>query len=852
MEDFKELQNLRFGESSVLIEFCANCSEHNGSLRHDENKYFQKALEIKNAIQTEFPFFKIFMKPLRTADKTNVKRLGLLEVYLATYDLKGPRLISSKLKTLVWPEIRVIVNNIRSYFEGKDLYIKLDLPSQHRVHPQNNLAANIRTVLVSYYDLSIFQEKMSSRQHNDNSFLNKTQTSFKKQRNVSAIVERKIKSGILKEDEINALVSSKEFLFAKNVNNDFTTKFDNVKPGKYKFIVLENENFEASYYDIFVEPRLRDKNAFHEYNFLLLGKETCNLNLTIEGLHSNPVYKLVYQPIDFNESENSIESQNEEEFPNVKKTHKDDKEIYSYKLVDVLPGVYKIHLEYKDYEVISKEIELYAGFNAYYVKYPELTFTFANTAEAGVQQMQLIDNKHLKSSQEANGHKHFMSPISENPRAENQSVQNSNTTSRLYKDSSKDNQKASKKLSFTDSFDEGDKENLTENDSNKSNHMNRQNSKVDKGSYVAKKSVEMDKESKQFEEDKMAEKSNFTKQRVTSGNRVRPGERLYSAKSRNNHQLHEDTPKLKPYILEDVKMSKSDPLFKICRPNLYNHCLNIFLKTNSTFKLEFALHVNHDGTDEENEMYEEFVLDEGYEQYILTENQNLNFGRVFVEKVSNSLEEDVDICIIDNKNAYKIPLSEYWKQMCLDNENFIDLGLVMNNVKEREFEFLLMIVPMSIPINCSTGVSEIKSIVNFMKHSKYQVWKFFGFEIEEDQEGKDYTITAEEAIENLKSYEVSCSNPYIINAIRVNKKGTLSLKKLEEVYKNWQKFAQLIDKYQIEFPDESNQGEENGEAIEFSEEEIYNDDEDEYQEEQEANDDEFDQVQSSKNENFDN
>ena len=50
MEDSYEIKNLKFGEFCTIIEFCSKCSQHNGSLRHDENKYLSKALQIKTYI----------------------------------------------------------------------------------------------------------------------------------------------------------------------------------------------------------------------------------------------------------------------------------------------------------------------------------------------------------------------------------------------------------------------------------------------------------------------------------------------------------------------------------------------------------------------------------------------------------------------------------------------------------------------------------------------------------------------------------------------------------------------------------------------------------------------------------
>jgi len=64
IEENYELKNLRFGEYLVIIEFCSKCSQHNNSLRHNEQKYLNKALKLKEKIQKEYPFMKIYLKPL--------------------------------------------------------------------------------------------------------------------------------------------------------------------------------------------------------------------------------------------------------------------------------------------------------------------------------------------------------------------------------------------------------------------------------------------------------------------------------------------------------------------------------------------------------------------------------------------------------------------------------------------------------------------------------------------------------------------------------------------------------------------------------------------------------------------
>lgn len=58
-------------------------------------------------------------------------------------------------------------------------------------------------------------------------------------------------------------------------------------------------------------------------------------------------------------------------------------------------------------------------------------------------------------------------------------------------------------------------------------------------------------------------------------------------------------------------------------------------------------------------------------------------------------------------------------------------------------------------INCTTGLFEIIHLVSFVSNSKFEVSKFFGFEFEEEiDHKKDYTISKNTALENLKNYEI--------------------------------------------------------------------------------------------------
>lgn len=47
IRNFKEFDTLMNGDLVVTIEYCTNCSTHQGSTRHDEEKYYNYATTLK-------------------------------------------------------------------------------------------------------------------------------------------------------------------------------------------------------------------------------------------------------------------------------------------------------------------------------------------------------------------------------------------------------------------------------------------------------------------------------------------------------------------------------------------------------------------------------------------------------------------------------------------------------------------------------------------------------------------------------------------------------------------------------------------------------------------------------------
>lgn len=81
-----------------------------------------------------------------------------------------------------------------------------------------------------------------------------------------------------------------------------------------------------------------------------------------------------------------------------------------------------------------------------------------------------------------------------------------------------------------------------------------------------------------------------------------------------------------------------------------------------------------------------------------------------------------------------------------------------------------------------------------MSNSKFGVAKFFGFDIEEAELGnKDFTLQEDEVISSLKNYEIHCDSNYLVNAMRYDSSGKVSMKKIVKVYPIFKKLISNID-----------------------------------------------------------
>jgi len=136
---FREYENVINNEIVITIEYCTNCRQHQGSTRHDEEKYAQFANSLKREIITQYPVVKVILKPL-IFDQTDESsesiylrsRIGAFEVQIFSKNSEGVvkrQIIFSKLRTRNWPSISKVVEDVSNYLPTSDFLVRLIDPN---------------------------------------------------------------------------------------------------------------------------------------------------------------------------------------------------------------------------------------------------------------------------------------------------------------------------------------------------------------------------------------------------------------------------------------------------------------------------------------------------------------------------------------------------------------------------------------------------------------------------------------------------------------------------------------------------------------------------------------------------
>ncbi|CAK66291.1 unnamed protein product (macronuclear) [Paramecium tetraurelia] len=129
---FKEFENLYNGDLVVTIEYCTNCSQHAGSTRHDEEKYYTFATNLKQELIQQYPTAKVYLKPLiydphdYSIDTLYIqRRIGAFEVQVCSKnrDQVKKGLVFSKLNTKIWPNYTEVIERVSDYLNTAPLEI---------------------------------------------------------------------------------------------------------------------------------------------------------------------------------------------------------------------------------------------------------------------------------------------------------------------------------------------------------------------------------------------------------------------------------------------------------------------------------------------------------------------------------------------------------------------------------------------------------------------------------------------------------------------------------------------------------------------------------------------------------
>ncbi len=114
-------------------------------------------------------------------------------------------------------------------------------------------------------------------------------SAFKKPREISSIVKKKIQSGQLSRDEVQSLHTNENPLTEVVSDQDNVLRFINIKPGNYKVVVRETETVSLQSFDILIDSLEEDQI---EKDFQLAIKELGTIDLKMIYPVNNIVQKM--------------------------------------------------------------------------------------------------------------------------------------------------------------------------------------------------------------------------------------------------------------------------------------------------------------------------------------------------------------------------------------------------------------------------------------------------------------------------------------------------------------------------------------------------------------------------------
>ena len=134
---------LNIGILLSFLNFSTNCKSHNSSTRHDENKYYGMANNLKESILSQYPVVTVCLKPLiyDPTDKSIEslflqKRIGAFEVQLCKMDKSDDedkievKKIFSKIETKKWPDFDQILDSLSDFVSRSSLVVELKVQNE--------------------------------------------------------------------------------------------------------------------------------------------------------------------------------------------------------------------------------------------------------------------------------------------------------------------------------------------------------------------------------------------------------------------------------------------------------------------------------------------------------------------------------------------------------------------------------------------------------------------------------------------------------------------------------------------------------------------------------------------------
>ncbi|KRW99440.1 hypothetical protein PPERSA_12544 [Pseudocohnilembus persalinus] len=271
--NYKELDNCSDEEVVVTIEYCTNCSKHNSTTRHDEQKYLNQALSLQKEILKSFRIVTVYLKPNvyderdKSVDTLYVRqRLGAFEVQISggmqEIPLEGqpgqfrqiPKkgVLHSKLKTGTWPDHPSILSQIRYYMPKSNIQVTLNLedfdlnevdPKQFKNAKVNKLYEIEVTLRPKREKVSYEGKSLSQLQQQQISGISRPSSavSKKSQRPLSGVSNKSKQSG---QQVVQEYDTSKDKIIGKT-NSDGTLIFEEVPYDVYYLEIEETNEFKG-------------------------------------------------------------------------------------------------------------------------------------------------------------------------------------------------------------------------------------------------------------------------------------------------------------------------------------------------------------------------------------------------------------------------------------------------------------------------------------------------------------------------------------------------------------------------------------------------------------------------------